>query len=1074
MTDFSTTRNRMQSLRRWTIAGLTLATGLAVSAVAAQPAASSQPQLDAATLRALADQLEASVDPTEAFTPADLARMMAARGGGGGGGSAKSDFPKFSDISEGFTQVATTDEGSFYNLWVNSKTNQVLAELPRGYESKKQFIATTVGSGATYAGLQVSDLYCQWKRYDDRLALIEPNMAVRSSGDAESRGAVERIFTDRVVLDVPIVAMGPNGQPVIDLDDLLLGRATTFFGFEGAGLNTRLAKVVKAKAFPQNIEVAIEVPAMGGQLRTFHYSISEVPARSSYRPRKADARVGYFTTTYRDLGSYDDEQKWVRYINRWHLEKRDPKLKLSPPKEPIVFYVDHATPVRYRRWVRQGAEYWNEAFRAIGIDGAIEVRFQDAQTGAHMEKDPEDVRFNFIRWLSNDQGTAIGPSRVHPETGQILDADVVITDGFLRSYELYYNDVLPMVAMENFGPETLGWLERNPRWDPRVRMADPAERDDIIRQREANRARGVLRYGGHPAAMADPSVIGDEEFDGLAGRVSQMSGFCNMGSVKGMQLAMLRVHWEIAQAVIADVESGSLADMPQDIPPEVLEMIRKQLEENPELADQLPAEIRAKLGLDTKAEPKDDDAEKADEKKDEKKDDKKPAKPVVAEGDLLDGIPEEFVGVLLADLVAHEVGHTLGLRHNFRASSIFTMDQINSAEVKGKKTLTGSVMDYNPVNIRMASGEKQGDFGMTNIGPYDMWAIEYGYTFEKPEKVLERVAEPELTYATDEDTWGPDPLATRWDMGADPLEFSAELIRLAEWHRARILSDFVKEGQSWSRARRGYQLSLWSHTRALSVATRFIGGSYIFRDKKGDPNGRPPTVPVEADTQRQALEFAIKHAFFDDAFGLTPELARHLTNDRWWDDGGFAQIFEDPAWPVHDRIMGIQASVLTQIMNPTTLRRVYDNEFRSDADADVLTLAEVIDEVSSAIWKELGETPSARHTARDPMISSLRRSLQREHVERLIDLVFQSGDAGPAGMTIGSLSAHHLRMIKDDIAGMMDGRAASRLDPYSLAHLTEVKTRIEKALDAQYIYNAGSMGGGMIFNLFGQDADENR
>ena len=1059
--------------RRWTTGVLALATGLAVSAVsiAAQPE-STEPEgsasIDPAALRALADEIEASIDPTEALTPADVARMMAARGGGGGG-SAKADFPPFSKVSEGFTKVATTEEGSFYNLWVNNKTGQMLAELPRGYQSKKQFIATTVGSGATYAGLQVADLYCHWKRYDDRLALIEPNMSVRSSGDAESRGAVDRIFTDRVVLDVPIVAMGPSGQPVIDLDSLLLGRATTFFGFEAAGINSRLAKIKKAKAFPKNIEVAIEVPALGGQLRTFHYSISEVPSRTGYRPRKADARVGYFTTTYRDLGKYDDEQKWKRYINRWHLEKRDPKLKLSPPKQPIVFYVDHATPVRYRRWVRQGAEYWNQAFREIGIDGAIEVYFQDAQTGAHMEKDPEDVRYNFIRWLSNDQGTAIGPSRVHPETGQILDADVVLTDGFLRSYELYYNDVLPSVAMENFGPETLSWLDNNPRWDPRVRMADPAKRDDIIRERQQARTRGVLRYGGHPAAQADPTRLGDDEFDGLAGRVSQMSGFCNMGSVKGMQLAMLRVHWEIAQAVMDDVANGELTDVPDDIPPEVLEMIRKQLEEDPSLADQLPDEIKAKLGLLDKEgdEPSDEDETKEE---DADKDGDESDSPMQFDGDLLDGVPEEFVGVLLADLVAHEVGHTIGLRHNFRASSIYSMDEINSGELKGNTPITGSVMDYNPVNIRMASGDTQGDFGMIDIGPYDMWAIEYGYTFEKPDKVLERVAEPELTYATDEDTWGPDPLATRWDLGEDPLEFSHELMRLAEWHRERILSDFVEDGDSWAKARRGYQLSLWSHTRAISVATRFIGGSYIFRDKKGDPGGRPPTMPVEADKQREALAFAIENAFYDEAFGLTPELARHMTTDRWWDEGGMGQIFEDPAWPVHDRIMGIQSSVLTQIMNPTTLRRVYDNEFRIDEGDDAVTLAEVIEAVSDAVWTEIDKAPTGRFDAREPMISSLRRSLQREHIERLIDLVFQSGDAGPAGMTIGTLSAHHLRMIHETIGERIEGRAASRLDPYTLAHLSECHNRIAKALDAQYVYNAGGAGGGMIINLFGEDA----
>ena len=116
------------------------------------------------------------------------------------------------------------------------------------------------------------------------------------------------------------------------------------------------------------------------------------------------------------------------------------------------------------------------------------------------------------------------------------------------------------------------------------------------------------------------------------------------------------------------------------------------------------------------------------------------------EGDVLDGIPEWFVGPLMASLVCHEVGHTLGLRHNFKASSVHTLAEINSEEFKGKKTMTGSVMDYNPPNFNMEAGEVQGDFAMIGIGPYDKWAIEYGYTFGDLKEVLSRVAEPELAY----------------------------------------------------------------------------------------------------------------------------------------------------------------------------------------------------------------------------------------------------------------------------------------------------------------------------------------
>src|SRR5690606_2353636 len=238
-----------------------------------------------------------------------------------------------------------------------------------------------------------------------------------------------------------------------------------------------------------------------------------------------------------------------------------------------------------------------------------------------------------------------------------------------------------------FGPSTLAWLEQHPEWDPRLRLAGSIRREQMLAARAAAaEGRGVARFGGHPAAAGDePHLIGQSEFDGLKGRVSQVNGLCMAAHGTMMSFALMRTCLE----VMSEAFLGDAAFNP--------------------------------------------------------------------EGDVLDGIPEEFVGPMLADLVAHEVGHTLGLRHNFKGSSVYTMDEINSENVAGKKPFATTVMDYIPVNINAKGwGERQGDWAMTGIGPYDYWAIEYGYTFGDTAEVLKRVAEPELQYATDEDTWGPD------------------------------------------------------------------------------------------------------------------------------------------------------------------------------------------------------------------------------------------------------------------------------------------------------------------------------
>jgi hypothetical protein len=972
----------------------------------------------------------------------------------------KPDFPPHKEILEGYEKVVSTMDGkpSLYTLWLRKKDNQVLAELPKSFAKQKQFIALTVASGERFAGLQAGEQYVRWERYDKRLALIAPNVSVRSTGDPESRDSVKRLYTDRLIAEVPIVTIGPKGAPVIDLDALLVGQAAKFFR---ASLNSKLIKVKTLKAFPENVEVAFEAPsATDGQIKTYHYSISLIP-KNSYKPRIADQRIGYFVTSYTDLGKYKEDDKRTRYINRWQLEKADPSLKLSPPKNPIVFYIEHTTPRRYRYWVKEGILYWNKAFEKVGIRDAIEVRQQDnsdSKNPKHMEKDPEDVRYNFVRWLNNDIGTAIGPSRVNPLTGQILDADIVLTDGWIRHYERQYNEVMPKLAMEGFSPQTMSWLSKHPDWDPRIRLAPPAKREKIAHEI----ARNAHNHGGHPAAIADPSFLGDDEYDGLFGHTSQKNGLCLAAEGKALDLALLRMNLELA-AIAAEQKKNSKDEKDKDDDKdEDGEKEDADEDEDDEDEDDDKDGDEKDEDEDDDKDVKDDDDEKDEEENDDTDEDEEKD-----EEQKLDGIPERFVGPLLAELVAHEVGHTLGLRHNFKASMIYDLKTINSGELNGKPH-AGSVMDYLPINMPVEGCEHHGNYTMNSIGPYDMWAIEYGYTFEKDLKpILARVAEPELIFGTDEDTWGPDPRARRYDFSKNPLEYAKDQLELADYHRQRLLQEFVKDGDSWAKARRGYELTLHLQMRAAGMMANWVGGAYIHRDKKGDKEGRVPIEVVSAERQREALKFVIENTFQDDAFGLSPDLLKHLGVDQWWGEGFWDAEVD---WPVHDRIMGIQASILTALMKSDTLRQVYDNEMRTLADEDALTLPELLDTISDAIWSELAQKPTEKTTARKPWISSLRANLQREHLNRLIDLNLSESSFSAAYRPISNLSQMRLRKIQDQVAAALEQKAL--LDPYSLAHLQQVQMRIEKALDAQYILNAdkiGGRGGGIIIHIGEED-----
>ena len=167
---------------------------------------------------------------------------------------------------------------------------------------------------------------------------------------------------------------------------------------------------------------------------------------------------------------------------------------------------------------------------------------------------------------------------------------------------------------------------------------------------------------------------------------------------------------------------------------------------------------------------------------------------------------------------------------------------------------------------------------------------------------------------------------------------------------------------------------------------------------------------------------------------------------------------------MHDRTLAVQSMALTRVMNPDTLARVYDNEVMTARDADALMLPELMQTVQRAVWSELLVPPPGSYSDRSPMISSLRRNLQREWTDRTIEVMLPGGFRGPASAPAATLARAQLNQLLADIDAAM-GRGGS-LDSYTKAHLAETKLRVGKALDASYTFNpsrqGGAMGGGRI------------
>jgi hypothetical protein len=879
---------------------------------------------------------------------------------------AKPDFPPFSEVAEGYEKVVSRadDARSLYTIYVKAKEHQMLAELSAGFEGQRIFIATSIAGGSRRTGWQWRELYCYWTRHDKTLVLMEPQLLRQARGgkqDEELKMAVKRTYNDRVVTSVPILTMGPNRGPVIDLDDLLIKSSHVFAGMKG---NAALAKVGRVKAFPNNVEVPVTIPMEQGEMTTLHYSISVIP-KTDYKPRESDDRVGYFLTVFKDLTKVSpDGTNFVRYVNRWNLQKRDASLSLSPPADPIVFYIEHTVPVRYRRYVREGILEWNKAFEKCGILDAVEVRQQDARTGAFMDIDPEDVRYNFFRWISSETPFAMGPSRVNPETGEILDADIIFDDSMLKYYALRYERMIAAYGLDGVDPEALRWIEDRPRWNPLLccDRADPARSAVLDDPRLTDEQKSDL--------LGSPGADGRQE---LLTRLVQQNRWCSYALGKAMQMRT------------ADLAVRLLGE-------------------------------------------RDGDAVSGDETSS------------------IDGVPEEYLGGILREVVMHEVGHTLGLRHNFKASAWLSLDEYVHRQGEAN---VGSVMDYNPIYVPPDPEAPRGEWVTPTLGPYDYWAIEHGYTLDdkRREQLLAKVAGREVQYATDEDAWGPDPLVARFDLGAEPLDWAGTRLSLVMAMRQKLLERAVEDGQSWHLLRQAYGQLLAEHLGALRTAGRYVGGVYVHRDHKGDPTARDPLVPVEADKQRRALRFVIDNAFRDEAFDLRPEVLRKLAADKhrhWGHLGSSDEVFS-----IHDRVAQIQSFALLYLMNPGTLSRVYDNELRIEAEEDALTLPEAMGAVVDEIFRELeADRQGARFTNRRPMISSLRRNLQSEMTDRLIDLAMEDRRMP---RPIRTLAIAHLRDLRGRLGTILDGPDDGGVDDYTLVHLSDLERRIDKALNAVYV-----------------------
>ena len=379
----------------------------------------------------------------------------------------------------------------------------------------------------------------------------------------------------------------------------------------------------------------------------------------------------------------------------------------------------------------------------------------------------------------------------------------------------------------------------------------------------------------------------------------------------------------------------------------------------------------------------------------------------------------------LKQLIMHEVGHTLGLNHNMKSSQLFSPSELYDKDVIEGKALTSSVMDYATINLS-PDPETQGHYYSVNVGPYDVWAIEWGYKPASDSELLEiaaRSTEPALDFGNDADDMRSsgkaiDPRVNTGDQSNDQIKYSVDRIAIASKIMKNLQTKYAEDGETYQELRQAFYIAHAQHDRAVEVVSRFIGGVYVDRAMQGQSGATKPYTPVSYADQKRAMNALRDYAFAPNAMEAPSELYNYLALQRR--GFNFFGRTEDPK--LHDRVLNTQSSVLSHVLHPNTLKRISDSELYGNK----YKLSEFMTDLNDAIFKaDAGRS-----------VNSRRQNLQIAYTEMLINIITQSNYTNMAQ----SMALYNLKNIKR-IAGSTAGDVATR------AHRQHLALLIDKALD---------------------------
>ena len=382
----------------------------------------------------------------------------------GPGGSVSQDPQPYEKV---ITKDAKSKKGIFT---VHQVKDKFYYEIPKTEMGKdflwvSQIQRTTNGVG--YGGQALGSRVVRWELGENNKVFLKlVNYSVVADPKLPIAQAVHDANNETILMSFPVAAWGSNNETaVIDVGRLFTTDVTEFSArqrLQATAMDPTRSFIERISPFPTNIEVETDhtytrTPAPAGAggggfpgggaaqaggmnpgsaTVVLHYSMVKLP-ENPMMPRLFDERVGYFSTTNMDYGRDEQRATERTFIARWRLEKKDPSADLSEPVKPIVYYIDAATPVKWRKYMLKGIEDWQPAFEAAGFKNAIIGKM--APTKAEdPDFSPEDARYAVVRWLPSTTENASGPHISDPRTGEILDSDIQFYHNVMNLAKSWY------------------------------------------------------------------------------------------------------------------------------------------------------------------------------------------------------------------------------------------------------------------------------------------------------------------------------------------------------------------------------------------------------------------------------------------------------------------------------------------------------------------------------------------------------------------------------------------------------------------------------------------------------------